>query len=123
MRSRLTTIEPLPGSGTPPPACPVCPPWGTMGVPVSLASLKMAETCSVEPGFNTSCGFTDDVIAVFMGVVGEVIFIVQRISVTNDIAKPAHQIRRGNHYYLRNPVPSYFLSIQTLVPLPASAGH
>ena len=50
--SETTTCPPL-ASGTCPPTSPVLPPCGMMGVFVSLASFRMAETSAVEPGFRT----------------------------------------------------------------------
>jgi hypothetical protein len=32
----------------------VLPPWGTIGVPVSFASMRIAETYLVEPGLSTA---------------------------------------------------------------------
>ena len=51
MRLSESRISPL--CGVCPPTSPVLPPCGTMGVPVSFASFRIAETSAVEPGRST----------------------------------------------------------------------
>ena len=51
MRSSESTISPW--CGICPPTRPVLPPCGTIGVFVSLASLRMADTSATEPGRST----------------------------------------------------------------------
>ena len=52
MRLSESTISPA--CGVCPPTSPVLPPCGTIGVPVSFASLRMAETSAVVPGRSTN---------------------------------------------------------------------
>ncbi len=52
--SRVSETRSSPPCGICPPTSPVLPPCGTIGVPVSLASLRMAAISATEPGRSTA---------------------------------------------------------------------
>ena len=50
---RLSESSTSPLNGTCPPTSPVLPPCGTIAVPVSFASFRIADTSATEPGRST----------------------------------------------------------------------